>query len=129
MCRADGAQYFFLTYLTLISASLALVAVFRTLGAAIPSDTVASATGGFVLLLLIISSGFIIVHNAIPAWMIWGYWLSPFSWAMRALAVNEFTSPRWQNVEEEPGLSLGDDALNRFDFYTDRCALATRLTC
>lgn len=40
----------------------------------------------------------------------------------RSLVVNEMVSPKWQNVPAPPGmppgLSLGDAALQSFDFYT-----------
>jgi hypothetical protein len=77
--------------------------------------------GGFFLLMLIINSGFIIVHSAIPPWVIAFYWLSPFAYSIRALVINEFTSPRW----DEPlpvGKTIGVAALESLDFYTERFA-------
>lgn len=38
-------------------------------------------------------------HNVltgdIPDWWVWGYWLSPLSYAFNALSVNEMLAPRW----------------------------------
>ena len=45
---------------------------------------------------------------------IWAYWLSPFTWNMQAMAINEMTSPSW-------GPS-GKEALESFGFYTHRWA-------
>jgi hypothetical protein len=28
-------------------------------------------------------------------WWIWGYWISPLSYAQNAITVNEFLAPRW----------------------------------
>ena len=63
------------------------------------------------------------------------YWISPFSWSVRALAVNEMTSPRWQGVTvAQSGATggaggagagsqtLGDTALAEYGFYRERCA-------
>ena len=46
---------------------------------------------------------------------IWAYWLSPFTWNMQAMAINEMTTPPW-------GPS-GVEALESFGFYTHRSAL------
>jgi hypothetical protein len=32
----------------------------------------------------------------IHPWWIWGYWISPLSYAQNALGVNEFLAPRWK---------------------------------
>lgn len=34
-----------------------------------------------------------------PAWLEWGFWLSPFTYAEIGLAINEFGAPRWQKVK------------------------------
>lgn len=132
----DGAGYFFIAWLVLITASLTLTACFRLLACAILSPAAAQAASGFTLLVVIVGSGYIIVRRAIPPWMIWLYWLSPFSWSVRALAVNEMTSPKWQGATAlasgaeagtvPAGQSLGDSALESFDFYKERCARHNR---
>jgi hypothetical protein len=76
--------------------------------------------GGFFLLLLIVNSGFIIIHNAIPPWVIAFYWLSPFAYSIRALVINEFTSPRWDAPMPGGDKTIGVAALESLDFYTDR---------
>ncbi len=43
---------------------------------------------------------------------IWAYWISPFAWSLRAVAINEMTSPPWGTV--------GIQALESFGFQTDR---------
>jgi hypothetical protein len=86
---------------------------------------VANAVSGFMLLMLIINSGFIIARGSLPPWTIYFYWVSPFAYSIRALVINEFTSPRWQSLPSvQPGKSLGDVSLGLLDFYTDRCSLS-----
>lgn len=31
-------------------------------------------------------------------WLLWGYWLSPMTYGMNAMAVNEFFGKSWRNV-------------------------------
>ncbi|KAL6614944.1 hypothetical protein ACP70R_037214 [Stipagrostis hirtigluma subsp. patula] len=38
-----------------------------------------------------------IIYN-IKEWFIWGYWSSPFMYAMNAIAANEFLGNQWKNV-------------------------------
>lgn len=54
---------------------------------------------------------------------IWAYWLSPYSWALRALGVNELMTPRWndQPYPDDPSIGLGEGALNSFAYYTGGC--------
>jgi hypothetical protein len=53
---------------------------------------------------------------------IWIYWLSPFSYALRAIVVNEMTQPRWSRPApgNPDGLTLGEEGLHTFGFYTER---------
>jgi ABC-type multidrug transport system permease subunit len=53
-----------------------------------------------LLLFHILFGGFIVTPQAIPLYWRWMYFWNPFSWAYRALVINEFRSPRWPNPEE-----------------------------
>lgn len=74
---------------------------------------VANATGAMMLLLFMITNGFAISANDIPPYLIWIYWLNPLAWALRALAVNELTAPRWgdtgNQIIETFGIPNGRD--------------------
>lgn len=120
---ADGAQYFFLFVAVAVSVSMAITSLFRLLGCAFPSQVVAQGVGGFLMLLLIVNSGFIILRSAIPPWVIAFYWVSPYAYSIRALVVNEFTSPRWDRPLPGGGSTVGKVALESLDFYTERCGL------
>ncbi|GFR41754.1 hypothetical protein Agub_g2509 [Astrephomene gubernaculifera] len=116
--------YFFTFYLLMVASSMVMSATFRFLACVCPTMVIANAAAGISLVLLILTSGFAIVHYSIPDWVIWAYWISPHGYALRALVINEMVSPKWQNVPAPagmtPGLSLGDAALQSFDFYTER---------
>eukprot|EP00892_Ulva_mutabilis_P001385 jgi/Ulvmu1/11247/UM073_0019.1 len=114
----DSPRYFFTFCAVLASASLAITSIFRMVGAFFSSPAVANATAGFLLLMLVINSGFVIVRTAIEPWVIWFYYLSPFAYSIRALAINEMTSPRW-DAPGPGGQPVGVVALETFDFFTD----------
>lgn len=54
-----------------------------------------------VILFMMLFGGFIIAPNAIPNYYSWVYWWNPFAWMYRALIVNEFRSPRWEQPDAE----------------------------
>ncbi|MEW5312137.1 MAG: hypothetical protein WDW38_003787 [Sanguina aurantia] len=113
--------YFFTHYLLLISISANASSVFRLVGTIAPSMTIANAMAGGFLIVFIVTAGFAIVRSAIPAYIIWLYWLSPFSYALRALCINELTSPRWDfAVSATDPTYMGHSVLLAFDFFTDR---------
>jgi hypothetical protein len=56
--------------------------------------------------------------GSIPAWMVWIYYISPFSWAIRAVAVNEMSTPAWDYIPEGQSQTAGQLALQSFDFYS-----------
>ena len=114
---------------SLVSTSLALTAGFRFLGCLTQSSAIANSLMGLSLLLLVVNSGFVIVYDALPPWTVYLYWVSPLAYAIRALAINEFTSPRWQQAVAvgAPGDTLGYSALSLFGFYSERCVSCTYL--
>eukprot|EP00878_Enallax_costatus_P047499 GHUV01058290.1.p1 GENE.GHUV01058290.1~~GHUV01058290.1.p1 ORF type:complete len:113 (-),score=19.55 GHUV01058290.1:18-356(-) len=57
---------------------------------------------------------------SIPGWWIWAYYISPFSWALRTIAINEMQQERWS--KPAPGnskhLTLGQEGLDTFGLFT-----------
>jgi len=55
------------------------------------------------------------------------YWIDPFSYAQKAIAVNEFSTARWQSQSTPAGVSLGDTILDQRGLPHERwwiwCAL------
>ncbi|MEW5311977.1 MAG: hypothetical protein WDW38_003643 [Sanguina aurantia] len=115
-----SAGHFFTFYVILVAISVNSAALFRMIAHIAPDGVSANAYGGFVLLILIIMSGFSIVRGSIPNYWIWAYYLSPFSWALRAVVINEMTSPAWQGPDpSDPSSSIGVTSLLSFDFFTE----------
>ncbi|KAG1655082.1 hypothetical protein FOA52_010286 [Chlamydomonas sp. UWO 241] len=115
-----SAGYFFTFYVTLIATSLAISAVFRLVAFMSPDMVVTNTFASLCILLFILTSGFVIVRDSIPHWLIWVYYLSPFAYSIRCIVINEFTSPDWQVPTSQPGVTLGDAMLNALSFYKGR---------
>lgn len=117
----QNAGYFFIYYLILLCMNISCGCLFRMIAHIAPDGVAANSFGGLTLLVLIVMSGFSIVRGSIPDWWIWAYYISPFAWCMRAVVINEFTSPRWQELPAENASgTLGDQALLSFDFFLSR---------
>ena len=72
------------------------------------------------MLVLIITSGYAIVRTSIPGWWIWAYWISPFAYGLRAVVINELTSPDWDGIQTGSTETVGVYALKQFSFFTER---------
>ncbi|CAM6100115.1 unnamed protein product [Calypogeia fissa] len=73
------------------------IGLFRTIGAVGRSMVIANTFGSFCLVVVFVLGGFILAKPSIHPWWIWGYWISPLSYAQNAIAVNEFLAPRWRS--------------------------------
>ena len=94
MTRTAGNFFIFL--LITWSCSNSFASIFRFMAYVTPNMTRANALGSLVLLLLMLTNGFTIVRTSIPDYLIWIYYgLNPMSYGVRALAINELTSPAW----------------------------------
>jgi hypothetical protein len=71
---------------------------------------------------MMVFAGLFVTPSNVPNFMIWLYWISPFSWAVRALALIEFTSARYDEiVANSSGANqrVGDIYLQTIDMKTD----------
>ena len=94
MTRTAGNFFIFLLVTWSVSNSLA--GVFRLLAYATPNMVRANAFGSLILLLLLLTNGFTIIRTSIPDYLIWIYYgLNPLSYGVKALSINELTSPQW----------------------------------
>lgn len=65
---------------------------FFFVSAASPNTSVASPAGMVSVLIFMIFAGFIVTTGQIPDYLIWLHWISPLSWSLRALAINQYRS-------------------------------------
>jgi hypothetical protein len=43
---------------------------------------------------------------SLPAWLEWGFWVSPLAFAKIGASINEVHAPRWQKVMQNYDFSL-----------------------
>ncbi|KAJ7541808.1 hypothetical protein O6H91_10G077700 [Diphasiastrum complanatum] len=82
------------------------VGLFRLTGAIGRNMIVANTFGSFAVMVVFLLGGFILTKDEIHRWWIWGYWISPLSYAQNAIAVNEFLASRWHKPSPLDGRPL-----------------------
>ncbi|KAL0029477.1 hypothetical protein WJX77_010449 [Trebouxia sp. C0004] len=116
---APQASRFFMSWLLLFLVHNMAISIFRAIGAIARNIVVANACGAMMLMVLLMLGGFVLPRGQIHGWWIWGYWIDPLQYGMRALLINEFTAPRWQQpYPTNPDENLGKALLAVFNFPT-----------
>ncbi|KAJ0980005.1 hypothetical protein J5N97_015479 [Dioscorea zingiberensis] len=98
-------QRFFCHLLLLVALHLAATSLFRFLASISRTHVTALFSGDVTLLACFLFSGFIIPRSSSPSWLLWGFWISPLSYAQIGLSLNEFSAPRWQTEIKEQGFT------------------------
>ena len=68
---------------------------------------------------------YLFIPADIKKWWIWGYWISPISYAQNAISTNEFLGPSWNEVstlslDKKSNLPLRTHRkFNIYSHYTD----------
>uniref|UniRef100_K3W805 ABC transporter domain-containing protein n=1 Tax=Globisporangium ultimum (strain ATCC 200006 / CBS 805.95 / DAOM BR144) TaxID=431595 RepID=K3W805_GLOUD len=93
MCGfVSKAAEFILFEVILLTTNVAFGAWFFFTAAAAKNGDTANPISMVSVLCFMIFAGFIIVKPQIPDYFIWIHWINPVSWALRALAVNQYRS-------------------------------------
>ena len=113
-----GRFFFFL--LMVWTTNVALSVVFRCVAYGTRSQDIANQMSGPIVAIFFLLAGYLVLENNIPRWLIWAFWISPFSWVLRSLAINEFGAPYFDppyNVDGSYfyGLRTGDAYMRLFD--------------
>ena len=108
---APSGQLFFIYIAILFIFSLVMNQTLSMFAAISKTKTGVQGAGSCVLLMLILTCGFIVTPDQIPIYYRWIYWWNPLAWAYRALLVNEFTWPAYNRIIPESGRSVGDTIL------------------
>ncbi|MCO5595653.1 hypothetical protein L7F22_049698 [Adiantum nelumboides] len=114
----EASSRFFRQFLLLFLVSQMAYSLFRFIGAAGRTLTVASTFGAFALMIIFVLGGFVISRDKIHQWWVWGYWISPMMYGQNALAVNEFLAPRWSSLINPAATSIGKTVLNEHGIFT-----------
>ncbi|XP_077218109.1 ABC transporter G family member 42-like [Tasmannia lanceolata] len=92
--------------------------IFRLIAGVCRTMIIANTGGALSLLIVFMLGGFILPRGEIPNWWIWGYWISPLTYAYNAIAVNELLAPRWMNKFASDGVTrLGVAVLENFAVF------------
>lgn len=86
----------FLTYIV-ISLALAMVMsqFFRMVASVRSTVNESVPIIGPIIVLMILFSGFVQPKSVISNGWIWFYWINPIAWALKAVTLNEFASPKY----------------------------------
>ncbi|XP_058780574.1 ABC transporter G family member 35-like [Vicia villosa] len=117
---APEASRFFKHLLLVFLIQQMAAGMFRVISGVCRTMIIANTGGSLMLLLVFLLGGFVLPKRDIPDWWVWGYWLSPLSYAFNALSVNEMLAPRWSKPSSDGSTSLGVATLNVFDVYNNK---------
>ncbi|XP_045801854.1 ABC transporter G family member 36 [Trifolium pratense] len=117
---APEASRFFKHLLLVFLVQQMAAGMFRVISGVCRSMIIANTGGALMLLLVFLLGGFILPKRDIPNWWVWGYWISPLSYAFNAFSVNEMFDPRWSKPSSDGSTSLGVATLNNFDVYAEK---------
>ncbi|EFJ13281.1 ATP-binding cassette transporter [Selaginella moellendorffii] len=110
---------FFRQFLLLFTLHNMAMSGFRFMASLGRTMLVANTFGSFSLVLVFTLGGFVISRNSIHPWWIWAYWSSPLMYAQNAIAVNEFTAPRWRVLAPNSTESVGTIVLKARGIFPD----------
>ena len=110
----------FLVYLVLlILQDILFASVFQLLAYIAPNMEASQSLAGPLVGALVLAGGVLNTRNSISPAGIWLYWISPFSWTTRSMALNEFLAPRYDDIVPGTTDTVGEALLKTFDFQTD----------
>lgn len=89
LVRDAGA--FFTFYLIILSGYLAMTLFFRTIGCLCPDFDYAIKFAATIIILLVITSGYLIQYQSEKVWIRWIYWINALGLGFSALMENEFS--------------------------------------
>ncbi|KAJ9565282.1 hypothetical protein OSB04_001248 [Centaurea solstitialis] len=116
---SPSAGRFFRYVFVLFSMHQMALGLFRTLAAVARNMIISNTFGSAALLVVFLLGGFIMPKEMIKPWWIWGFWVSPLSYAQSAIAVNEFTATRWNKKLPGTNTTVGNTVLRFHSLPTD----------
>ncbi|KAH7838131.1 hypothetical protein Vadar_022406 [Vaccinium darrowii] len=116
---APDAGRFFRFMFLLFSIHQMALGLFRMMASLARDMIIANTFGSAGLLVVFLLGGFIIPKAMIKPWWSWALWVSPLSYAQRAISVNEFTATRWMKASASGNTTIGYNILQSHDLPTD----------
>ncbi|KAF2008867.1 hypothetical protein BU24DRAFT_474918 [Aaosphaeria arxii CBS 175.79] len=85
-----SVEAFFTFYLFIVLGQTCMTVFFRTLGSLSRSLDIALRLAGIIIMLMILSSGYMVPYKDQRPWLSWFYWLNPIRYAFSGMMINEF---------------------------------------
>jgi len=123
MCGFVSSLWSFVVFLVVLClTNLCLAAFFFFLAAASPNLNVASPISSVAVVYVCVFAGYTITKDQIPDYLIWLYWANPIAWAIRALAVSQYSHSRFQTCVyngvdycAQYGKTMGEYSLSTYE--------------
>ncbi|EGZ27174.1 pleiotropic drug resistance protein ABC superfamily [Phytophthora sojae] len=128
MCGfVGGVGYFLFFLLCMVLTNLALCAWFFTLTAMAPNFNIAKPCSTFSITFYVVFAGFVVPKTQLPAFFLWIYWLNPLAWCLRAVAVNQYRSPKFdvcvyagEDYCSQYNMTMGEYSLSLYDVPSNK---------
>ncbi|KAF1334207.1 Atp-binding protein, partial [Globisporangium splendens] len=129
MCGFTSSASCFSVFLVLLLlTNITYGAWFFFLSSALPNINVTIPLAMLSNLLSILFTGFVVLKSQVPDYFIWIYWLSPMSWSVRGIAINQYRSSEldvcvYDGVDycaQFDGKTMGEYYLGLFDVATEK---------
>ncbi|KAK1266094.1 ABC transporter G family member 36 [Acorus gramineus] len=117
---APEAERFFKQFLIVFLIQQMAAGLFRATAGLCRTMIISNTGGALAVLVLFLLGGFILPKDQIPKWWIWGYWLSPLTYAYNSMTVNEFFAPRWMNKPVSSSFKLGRAVLENMSIFVEK---------
>ncbi|KAI9742696.1 MAG: hypothetical protein M1818_003837 [Claussenomyces sp. TS43310] len=85
-----NAGTFFTFWIICFATTMAMTALFRAVGAAFSTFDGASKVSGFLIMALVMYTGYMIPKKSMHPWFVWIYWIDPLAYGFQSLLANEF---------------------------------------
>src|SRR3954467_4441841 len=95
-----SASSFFIFYLLVVLGQATMAVFFRTLGCISRDMEFALRLAAILIMLMILTSGYMVPYKDISACIKWFFWLNPLAYDFSALMLNEFDGLKLQCTPE-----------------------------
>eukprot|EP00056_Hartaetosiga_gracilis_P011963 m.186099 g.186099 ORF g.186099 m.186099 type:complete len:1006 (+) comp13612_c2_seq5:2233-5250(+) len=112
---SQDVDRFFFFILNMFFIALAASNLFRFISYAVPTITLGQVVVAPAVGMLVMFSGIPITRTNIPNVFIWLYYLSPFSWSIRSLAINEYQSDTFSDIIPGTNTTRGELYMDAYD--------------
>ncbi|KAG6554605.1 hypothetical protein Mapa_003623 [Marchantia paleacea] len=91
--------------------------MFRFVAGVCRSMVISNSGGSAVLLTIFTMGGLLVPRKPIKSWWIWGYWITPLSYANNGISVNEFMAHQWKKPVAGSNRWLGIEFLHDVSLF------------